>query len=67
MDALMTNDLQENNFGTIISKPIDSNSKYESRLKDYKESYKILESKNYNIISYDKKNQWKKEIEALIS
>lgn len=66
MDVMHSNGLKEDRFGVIISEPSEINPKYHHVREQYNESMKILESKDYDLISYDETNEWKKQIQALV-
>lgn len=54
------------NFHVIFSPPSESNPKYWKMKEKYKEAIEILSYNSYPQITYDKDDNWKKEIEQLI-
>lgn len=66
IDATSKNGLTLENFGAIISEPNEHNPKYSSLREQFKEGVSILESRNYDLIHFDKNQEWKQEIESII-
>lgn len=65
MDAISKNGLVEDNFGAIISEPSEINPKYHKVKQQYEEGISILESKKYDLIYFDEKENWKKQIKKI--
>lgn len=65
-DAIEGNGLEAKSFGIILAEPNPANTQYEKMKAQFNVGYKILESRNYNLISFDQEEEWKKEIRVLI-
>ena len=63
-DVIEGNGYKKDNFGAMILEPQETHPKYELVKEQFKEGKRILESGNYNLVTYDE--HWKKKIKQLI-
>lgn len=64
-DLIDVNGLQFKNFGAIYSEPSETNPQYQKFKQEYKEATKILDSRHYQLIKFDRQNDWKKQLKEL--
>lgn len=65
-DVIEGNGYKKDDFGAVILEPQDIHPKYEIVREQFKEGKKILESRKYNLVTYDEDELWKKEFKQLI-
>lgn len=65
-DIIEGNGYKKDDFGAMILEPQEIHPKYELVKQQFKEGKRILNSRNYNIVTYDDDERWKKKIKQLV-